>query len=44
MELYLNNQKTTLLNILIDFFAFQYDLVYDFGKFLIDYTKWIVEL
>jgi hypothetical protein len=42
MELLLNNKKISLLNLLIDFFALQYDLVYDFFKFLFDYTKWLV--
>jgi hypothetical protein len=44
MELVLNNKKTSVLDILIDFFAFQYDLAYDFGKYFVDYVKWIVEL
>jgi hypothetical protein len=42
MEILLNNKKISLLNLLIEFFALQYDLVYDFFKFLFDYAKWIV--
>lgn len=34
MKLTLNNKKIEPMSILIDFFAFQYDLVYDSIKFL----------
>ena len=44
MGLTLKDKKIEPMNILIDFFAFQYDMVHSLVVFLIEYVKWITDL
>jgi hypothetical protein len=41
MEIFVNEKRKTFSEILIDFFAFQYDVAESFLCFLFDYSIWI---
>jgi len=41
METFINNKRKTVLDVVIDVFAFQYDLAESFLCFLFDYSVWI---